>query len=586
MNKIKLLLISLTIICFGCKDMFEPEVENIRQIEESYKEPRFAQGILISAYARIPTDSWDFSDMATDNAVASNETNNFYRMSTGEWAANFNPLETWANCFAAINYTNLALEIADTVTYSRTEGINKMFQDRAKGEAHGLRALFLFHLLRAHSGMSGGRLLGVPLFTEYQLASKGSIFNRPRATFEECMKQLNDDIAKATGLLPDDYRDVASVPAKYQGLGVNSGDYNRVFGDGSKLLLSGRVAKAIRAQAALLAASPAYEGSGTTWAQAAEYAAEIIDLNGGVAGLSNTAQGVTWYLNTNGQLDNIGNGNNPPEILWRNSVPGNSLDLEENHFPPTLFGRGLLNPTQNLVDAFPMSNGYPIGHPQANYNPSQPYANRDPRLAHFIVYNGSTAGVNSSTIITAADGNTDDAINRVETSTRTGYYMRKLLRQDVNLSQNSRNGQRHIKPRFRYTEFYLAYAEAANEAFGPLGTGSRPYSAYDVIKAIRQRAGIGGGDPYLESIKGDKNAMRQLIRNERRLELSFEGFRFWDLRRWKENLTEPAKGMLIQGGTYNVVNVDNRVYQNHMVYGPVPYLEVLKFSELQQNDNW
>lgn len=71
--------------------------------------------------------------------------------------------------------------------------------------------------------------------------------------------------------------------------------------------------------------------------------------------------------------------------------------------------------------------------------------------------------------------------------------------------------------------------KAANEAWGPQGTGSNSYSAYDVIKAIRKRAGIGenGGDPYLESVKGDKDKMRELICNERRLELCFEGFRFW-----------------------------------------------------------
>lgn len=63
---------------------------------------------------------------------------------------------------------------------------------------------------------------------------------------------------------------------------------------------------------------------------------------------------------------------------------------------------------------------------------------------------------------------------------------------------------------------------------GPQGEGTHGYSAYDVVKAIRQRAGIGenGSDPYLESIKGDRDKMRELIRNERRLELCFEGFRF------------------------------------------------------------
>jgi len=80
--------------------------------------------------------------------------------------------------------------------------------------------------------------------------------------------------------------------------------------------------------------------------------------------------------------------------------------------------------------------------------------------------------------------------------------------------------------------------------------------------------------------------MRQLIRNERRLELSFEGFRFWDLRRWKENLTETAKGVQIQGGNHQIINVEQRAYGSQAIYGPVPYSETLKFSALQQNTGW
>ena len=79
--------------------------------------------------------------------------------------------------------------------------------------------------------------------------------------------------------------------------------------------------------------------------------------------------------------------------------------------------------------------------------------------------------------------------------------------------------------------------------------------------------------------------MRKLIRNERRLELSFEGFRFWDLRRWKENLNEPAKGVLITNNVYNIRTVENRQYSDFMYYGPIPILEALK-ANLQQNKGW
>lgn len=198
--------------------------------------------------------------------------------------------------------------------------------------------------------------------------------------------------------------------------------------------------------------------------------------------------------------------------------------------------------------------------------------------------------MSGQTIDTSVEGSNDDAINRFDgRSTRTGYYLRKLLVEDVNCNPSNSTGQPHIKPWMRYTEFFLGYAEAANEAWGPTGTGSNGFSAYDVIKAIRQRAGIDAADPYLESIKNDKDKMRELIRNERRIELCFEGFRFWDLRRWKVDLTklnEPVKGMRISNNHYEVINVEERKYQDYMYYGPIPYTEVRNFSALTQNAGW
>ena len=80
--------------------------------------------------------------------------------------------------------------------------------------------------------------------------------------------------------------------------------------------------------------------------------------------------------------------------------------------------------------------------------------------------------------------------------------------------------------------------------------------------------------------------MRELIRNERRLELCFEGFRFWDLRRWKADLNETVKGMKIEAGKYSVVDVEKRDYKDYMFWGPIPYSETLKFDQLIQNKGW
>lgn len=353
--------------------------------------------------------------------------------------------------------------------------------------------------------------------------------------------------------------------------------------------MSGRIAMAFKAKAALLGASDAFkDGTTVTWEDAANYNGELLKMIGGVDGGFDWT-GNTWYKNKD-EITNLGAGENTKEMLWRNGKETNTYSLEQAQFPPSLFGGGQINPTQNLVDAFPMANGYPINDDNSNYDESNPYANRDPRLNLYIVVNGSTLGIDNKVIDTSVDNKANnDGLNKEDgVSTRTGYYLRKHLREDVSITSTSQNGQPHYSPRIRYTEIFLNYAEAANEAWGPTGTGNFTFSAYDVIKAIRVRAGVGqdNGDAYLESIKGDKDKMRELIRNERRLELCFEGFRFWDLRRWKLDMNETAKGIRISGNTYTIIDVENRKYEDYMNYGPIPYTETLKFDALVQNKGW
>ena len=79
--------------------------------------------------------------------------------------------------------------------------------------------------------------------------------------------------------------------------------------------------------------------------------------------------------------------------------------------------------------------------------------------------------------------------------------------------------------------------------------------------------------------------MRELIRNERRLELCFESFRFWDIRRWKLAMNESAMGVDVSVNyTPNTVEVRN--FQEYMHYGPLPFSEVMKYSNLLQNRGW
>ena len=579
----------------SCDDLFEPAIENHLGFDYAYEHPDYADNVLGNAYTRLPNGSYSFNDVATDDAV-SNDVSNSYRKMTGidSWTSNSNPIETWRNCRAAIQYINLFLANVDKVNWNSNETVRDMYHQRYVGEARGLRALFMYYLLRAHGGYDDqGNLLGVPIILEPTTVSSDFNALEVRASYADCMKQLIEDAEEAIRVLPVDYKDTDNETETVNCFGktytVTKATYNRVLGTNFAGRFSGRIARAVLAQAALMAASPAFaNGSGVTYEQAAKYAKNVLDLNGGVSGID--TDGLEWYADPN--MSNLSGGECPKEVMWRTEKSNNN-DLEADNYPPSIYGKGRINPTQNLVDAFPAANGYPIANAKSGFDAENPYANRDPRLAKYIIFNGQTAGSGSSVINTQADNSANlDGLNKdVSKSTRTGYYMKKLLRQDINLDPNVNSKQNHYTARIRYTELYLDYAEAANEAYGP--TGGSGFSAYDVIKAIRQRAGIkdeNGQDPYLESIKNDKDKMRELIRNERRIELCFEGFRFWDLRRWKLDITEEAKGVSITnvgaGKKYETISVEKRNFKENGYYGPVPYDQILNFPSLTQNKGW
>lgn len=587
MKKKLILFLASVLVLSGCSDLLSPADQNNSTLARVYTDAAFAEGLLLNGYIKLPTNSYSFNDVATDNAVSNDKTNNYLQMATGSWSSINNPMDQWTNSYTVIQYLNTLLSVTDSVQWAFTgQYVKQMFNDRMKGEAYGLRALYMYYMLQAHGGLSSdGRLLGVPILTAPQDGS--SNFRLPRNTFDECVQRIDSDLTLAESYLPLDFEDALTtnqIPAKYAGK-TNISDYNRVFGAFNHERLSSRIVKGIRAQVSLLAASPAFNTQGTPllWVSAADNAAAVLDLIGGVSGLA--SKGGYWYAQKNAaEITAMANGVNPAEILWRPDINKNSNNLEKDNYPPSLYGSGKVNPTQNLVDAFPMANGYPITDPKSGYDATKPYTKRDPRLALYIVVNKSAEGPSSSTIYTQV-GKTSDGLNAIATSTRTGYYMRKLLREDVNLDPTNSTSQTHYIPRIRYTEMFLDYAEAANEAWGPDGMGTHSYSARNVIAAIRKRAGITQPDKFLASVVTTDD-MRTLIHNERRLEMCFEGFRFWDLRRWKEDITTPANGVSIDvNGIFTPTVVEPRVYSEYMYYGPLPYTEVIKWG-LTQNKGW
>lgn len=568
--------IAITAILVGvssCDTIFEPIDENRLDFDFVSTDPANAEGFLLSAYNRVP-DQFGFNEAATDDAVNNQLNNNFKRMALGELNAQFNPTSRWNN-YESVLWANQFLEIIEAreVVWNQDEDINEMFYLRMEGEALALRGLHHLYILQAHAGIgTSGDLLGIPYITEF-IQADGN-FNLPRLTFEETVEAIMNDFDAALALLPTDYSDDPSlVDPLYQEFDFNK--YQVVNGSLTNLRISGRVVKALKARLALMADSPAFlNGQGGYNSIAANEASELLNTIGGVAGLDPAGLDYfeTYDINTTG------------EMIWRGSIPnGVSAGIERRMFPPSANGTGELNPTQNFVDAFPMQNGFPAT--EANgFDPQNPYANRDPRLAEFVVLDGSSFG--GSTINTGVGGGIDRLDSIPEFSTTTGYYLKKPLHPDTRInSDGSTVGQRRYDVYFRYTELFLIFAEAANEIGGP-DQQINGISARDVIAAIRQRAGLAQPDSYLATITSRED-MRELIRNERRIELSFEGHRFWDLRRWNLPLDESAAGIFINGSEFTrIPSVEIRNYPSFATYLPIPNDEVIRFSALEQNAGW
>ena len=359
-----------------------------------------------------------------------------------------------------------------------------LHKKRLKGEALALRAWFKLRLLQHHGGKAeDGTLLGFPIIDKFLAPTDN--WELPRNTYAECVQSIFADLDSAISNLPKTYADIAG-----------NANYNATNGARYLNRVNGNAAIALKARTALLAASPAYsESSGVTWEQAATIAGPLVKELGALY-----ANGKVFYRERTNK-----------EIIWNRSEL-QKRTWEQNNFPPSLYGLGRTNPSQNLVDAFGMRNGFPISDvANSGYSSANPYLNRDPRLADYIVFNASN--FKSAAIFTYVDA-PSNGINVLLNSTRTGYYLKKFMIENVSLTPGSTVNSGHTYTLVRMTELLLNYAEAANEAWGPdddrNGYG---FTARSLISEIRKRGGITQPDTYLTSISSTAD-FRELIRNE------------------------------------------------------------------------
>ena len=279
------------------------------------------------------------------------------------------------------------------------------------------------------------------------------------------------------------------------------------------------------------------------------------------------------------------------EIIFarrQNSTSTNN-NFEKYNFPIGMENAGGGNcPTQNLVDAFEMTNGMAIDEPGSGYDPQNPYANRDKRLSWIVAVNGEQwPNANPNPLEIYYGGANGQPITY---ATTTGYYLKKYCNASTVIGATGANSFYHNWVIFRLGEIYLDLAEAMLNYTGSgyETTSDLPMSAEQAINIVRTRA----GQPNIA--KGlSAEAFKKKYENERFVELAFEGHRFFDVRRWKEapQYFTSIRKMDIRLNadstcTYTPQELEKRQWDDKMYFFPIPQSEIQKAGNLTQNTGW
>jgi len=517
-------------------------------------------------------DDGDYLDAATDNAITSVlEENDTYRLAVGRYTSSslIGTEMYWGNFYRGIRRANNVINNIDIVPLKETFNGGIKLNRAWKAEARFLRAYFYFELMKRYGG--------VPLIGD-KLYDLGEDIQLPRNTFAECVDFIVDEL----DAIKDSLRTIPIANVDIDGHAVTQ-----------------EAAMALKSRVLLYAASPLFNGQtvdmGNELVGYADYKAER---------WQQAAQAAKWFIDTYGPAGQkkfelssdfrdvfleLYGGNAKEVIFFRQSGGNKGVGLEQKNAPVGYSGkniaRGRTSPTQNLVDAFPMLDGKKIDDPTSkySYSVSRMYNNRDPRLDFTVFHNGS-AWLNGQ-LETFGGGRSNPNSNTQKT--KTGYYMRKFLGKFEDKNEFSDVYHRWVM--FRYAEIMLNYAEAQNEFAGP---GNE---VYQVIKDLRKRAGIEEGDDQMYGLKPNMNKeeMRGIIQNERRIELAFEEHRYWDIRRWKiaeEIYKKPLQGVVIVKNAttydYNFINVLDAPFDPKRYLYPIPYTEVIKNENMIQNPKW
>lgn len=506
-----------------------------------------------------------------------------------------NPLtiseKTWRTCYTNIRSCNVFLANADNCPMDASA------LKRYKAEARFLRAWYYFILLRHYGGVP---LLGDEVYDNENYET----IDMTRNTFEECLDYI-----------------VSEARAAYADLRIRTSGSN--FGRAS-----GGACLALISRAKLYAASPLFNGTTHTedsrlkavmgypefdkerWKDAADAAKALIATGMWQVFIyhkdnsDNDEPGWGFYAQYEG--DDYGgktswNGTDYAYAALSgcilSSIHAMGQEKEQLFDAPTLNGGGIPSggfPSHDFVECFPMKDGAKPGEGKYTYDRMNPGDNRDPRLANTVCYNGLLRCNNMGEFRTWTYKGLSSTVDAIGQGTRTGYYWRKMTHRDARGGSFIAVSQTFQV--LRYEEVLLNYAEATNEYYGPDHVdqvGEQTISPMAVLRLLRERAGIeaGADGNYGLGANMDQNEMREAIRLERRIELSCEGHRFFDVRRWL--IADQTENAMMHGfeithktdGTFTgrVIDVRQHVFRKAMYFWPIPYNEVMRSADLLQN---
>ncbi len=620
----------------SCTDYLDKEERSIIDASQPYLNFRNFQGFVEELYTAMPImtghqyhSAWNFGEDDYWEPQESRQLPNaidqgnywgwnecFYSyfkekqggMNTGTPERMINDVSTkgylYGLCWFGIRKANIGIANLDKLVDATQEEKNLI-----AGQLYFFRAWNHFMLMQYWGGLP---YIDVVL-------DANSVFNLPRLNYQATAEKAAEDFQKAADLLPIDWDQTAAGKAT---LGKNAVRINKVM------------ALAYKGKDLLWAGSPMMNqestGNATYNADFCKRAADAFAEALKICEETGRYELADWdhyqeifYTYKQNKLNGL------KEVLfWENMATCHigvwRWNLVNDWRPPLINNSGIkCYPAANYTDYFGMANGLPIPDitkPDAasGYNPEYPYKDRDPRFYYNFIYDAVKTVLDGSKIL--KDGLPDEhkqyaslyegGLYRTDTPSKcvfTGYMNKKFTSQYMNDFDDYKEGTVLVMPLMRLADVYLMYAESAAAGYGSATASATGYnlSAVGAIDKVRARAGVAGVD---SKFLGSVDDFMSEVRRERAVELSFEGHRFTDLRRWllldkapynkktavyfdraadqsdKERYANPKENHVLN--LREVVLTERKYTLPKHNWFPFPQKDVQMYPEFAQNPGW